>query len=240
MGKIKIVLCDTNKNELAGYAAICCEICDRVGVPADLRTYSNSNDLMFDMGDITFSASVDVFIVDPEDGFETVSADVRKAGYDGLILYLSHTYSPEFCKQAFNVGAFHFAQKGSDRETLSQFHEIFEQSLQAAKRRERKFFVASHAGKYRKIEMSDIYYFETEANHVIKVAYNGGSFSFSSSLQELEETFRDRGFVRVHRSYLVAIDSIHRVDTSELILNNSSRIPVSRNKFPALKAAVFS
>jgi len=239
MEKIKIVLCDTNKKELEGYATICRGICEKAELPVDLKLYTHSGDLLFDMEDISFSATVSVFIVDPENGFEHIPTAVRKNGYDGLILYLSYSSSLEHYRQAFDVGAYNFIQKGTDPQILSRFHEVFEQSLQAAKKRDRQYLVVGNTGEYRKIEVCDIHYFETAMDHMIKVVYKGGSFMFLSTLQELEERFRDRGFVRVHRSYLVAVDSIHRIDAAELTLNNQSKIPVSRSSIPALKAAVY-
>ena len=242
MEKMKIVLCDANKTERDGYAAICRGICEKLDVSADIKLYSNSDDVMFDMGDISFSALVSIFIVDPENGFETVPAAIRDNGYDGLILYLSHSSSSVHFRQAFDVNAYHFSQKGTDTQILAKFHEVFEKSLDAAKLRDRKFFVASYAGEYKKIEVDNIFYFETlpnySVNHMVKVVHKGGSFSFIASLQELEERFRENGFVRVHQSYLVSVDSIHRIDIGELTLNNSSRIPISRRSLPTLKLAM--
>ena len=238
MEKLKIILCGTNETELDGYAAICRGICEKADVPADLLLYANSSDLLFDMNDHSFSASVGIFIVDPENGFETAPAAVRKAGYDGLLFYLSHSSSPAHYRQAFDVGSLNFVQKGTDHKELSRFYDVFNQALQSVKQLKRQYLAVSNVGEYRNIKIEDIYYFETARNHMIRVVYKGGSFEFISTLQKLEESFCDYGFVRVHRSYLVSVDSIHRVETDILTLNNESTIPVSRNNAATLKAAI--
>ena len=238
MEKLRIVLCDTNKHELEGHAKICRAICEQRGVPADLRLYSNSSGLLFDMGDDEFSASVNIFIIDPENGFETVSSAVREKGYDGMILYLSHSDSAEHYRQAFDVGAFNFVQKGTDPQILSRFQSVFESAIQAAKQVERQYLAVSYAGEFRRIDVKDIQYFEAAADHMINIVHRDGSFKFLSTMQSLEERFSDRGFVRVHRSYLVSVNAVHRVDSDGLTLNNGDRILVSRDRYASLKAAM--
>ena len=242
MERLKIVLCDANKTETESYAAICRAICEQFNVSADIRTYSKSEDVLFDMGDVSFSALVNILIVDPENGFEAVPDTVRRGGYDGLILYLSHSASPEHFRQAWSVRAFHFLEKGSDPQALSVFNEIFGKALQEAKLQNRQYFAVAYAGEYRQVPVKEIYYFETlpKENHRVKVVYKGGSFVFSSSLKELEEQFSSRGFVRSHSSYLVSVDSIHRINATEVMLNDSSKIPMSRSNVPLVKAAMLA
>ena len=96
--------------------------------------------------------------------------------------------------------------------------------------------VVSHAGEYKRIQMKDIFYFETAADHMINVIYDGGNFQFLSTMQSLEERFNGRGFIRVHRSYLVSIDAVHRLAPDKITLNNGRRILVSRDRYPSLKS----
>jgi len=181
---------------------------------------------------------VSIFIVDPENGFENTPAAIREAGYDGIILYLSHSKLLEHYRQAFDANAANFAEKGTDRQILSRFELIFEESLRNAKQIDRQYMMVSHAGEYKRIRIKDIQYFETASDHMINVIYEGGSFQFLSTMQSLEERFGSRGFVRVHRSYLVSIDAIHRVEPGKITLNNGRRILVSRYRYDSLKAAM--
>jgi len=235
---MRIALCDSNAKELEGYMKICRSICEQSGVPAELKFYSNSNDLVFDMGDDDFSASVDILIIDPENGFGTVPSLIRKKGYDGMIIYLSHSDSTEHYRQAFDVGAYNFVQKGTDPHILSRFQSVFESAIQTAQQIDRQYLAVSFAREYKRIEVKDILYFETVEDHMINVVYKGGSFKFSSTMQSLEKRFSDRGFTRPHRSYLVSVAAIHRVKPDGLILNNGHRILVSRDRYSDLKTAM--
>ncbi|MCL2671091.1 MAG: LytTR family transcriptional regulator [Clostridiales bacterium] len=234
MEKLRIVLCDTNLKELEAYAKICRGICEQRCLPAEVKPYTNRHEFMFDMGDPVFSASVSICIIDPANGSDGIPATLRREGYDGIILYLTHSDAPEHYWQAFDAGAYNFVQK-SDR---SRFLSIFEAVLQSAQRAERQYMAVSYAGDYRRVEVRDILYFETMPNHLINVVYKDGSFQFLTTMQKLEELFCRRAFVRVHRSYLVSVSAIHRVNADSLTLNNGCKILVSKERRADLKDAM--
>lgn len=238
MKKLRIVICDSNQQELEEYANICRSVCIKADIPIELKMYSNSEDLLFDMEDDAFCALVNIVIIDPENGFAAIPKTIRKSGYDGLILYLSHSTKSERYHQAFDAEAFNFMQKGNDAKTLARFQTIFETSLSAARQLERQYIVVSCAGEYKQIEIKDIYYFEGTMDHMVRIEYSGGFFHFPSTLQKLEERLRDHGFVRCHRSFIVSIDAVRQLEFKELTLNNGRKIPVSRSYYASLKSAM--
>jgi len=238
MDKMKIVICDENTKEANEYAGVCRGICGKNQILLELNTYNNLESFMFDMSDISFSAQVNILIVDPKGCFESMPFSVRKNGYNGMILYLSHSTSLEHYRQAFDADAYNFVQKGKSPEIFARFQSVFESALQNARQLNRKYLMVSYAGEYKRIDVKDIQYFETASDHMIEVVYNGGRFKFLSTMQNMEERFKDHGFVRVHRSYLVSVNAIHRVGSDELTLNSGNRILVSRDRFPSLRSAM--
>ena len=238
MDKLRIVICDENKIEAEGYAKICSGICESKSILADLKIYLSNHDLMFDMEDKAFSALVSMLIIEPAGSFEKIAETVRKEGYDGIILYLSHSISMEYYHQAFDVGAYNFIQKGTDKKSLARFQSIFEQTLEAAKRPARHHIVVSAGGEYKQIEIKDIYYFEAAMDHMINVEFRNGSFKFISTLKSLEERLRNRGFSRSHRSYLISIGAVHKLEYDQVTLTNGKKLPVSRSYYASLKTAL--
>ena len=234
MENLRIVLCDTNTEELEGFAKICRAICEKQERPAVLTTFSSAQALLFEMSDTAFASMVSILIIEPDDGCEMVPATLRKNGYDGIILYLSRSTDTRYFYQAFDARAFNFVRKSD----LKRFSVVFEQTLEAADQLERQYVAVSCAGEYRQIDIRDIYYFETTMDHMVCVWYNGGKFIFSSSLSNLEERLKDRGFFRTHRSYLISLNAVHRIAFDEIVLNNGKSIPVSRGNYPALKDAL--
>ena len=62
-------------------------------------------------------------------------------------------------------------------------------------------------------------------------------------MQHFEEVLNQKEFVRVHRSYIVSIPQITRIETSEkdtheAVLKNNQRIPLSKTGYPKLKAVL--
>ena len=59
----------------------------------------------------------------------------------------------------------------------------------------------------------------------------------SESISELEKKLESYGFLKCHRSYLCRIGSIQRIDRTELVLDDGSRIPVSRRLYAQVNRA---
>ena len=234
MENLRIVICDPDKSSLEGYAKVCRDICRDQQFPAVVTEISSSQTLLFDMSDSAFASMVSILILDPEKDCEAVAATLRKGGYDGIILYISRFSHNKYFFQAFDAGVHNCVEKGD----LKRFAKVFSETLKAAKHLERQCIAVSCGGEYQQIDIRDIYYFETTMDHMVCVWHNGGKFIFQSSLSNLETRLKERGFIRAHRSYLVALESIHRVSYGEIILNNGKSIPVGRSYYTALKRAM--
>jgi len=231
---LRIVICDSNPRELENYASICRTICGEKQIPAVLTTFANGRSLMFEMMDPAFSSMVHILVLEPFNGCEAVAESVRKNGYDGIILYLSWVADKEYFYQAFDAKAFNYVEKNG----LARFARVFESALTAAREQERQYIALNCAGEYRHIDLRDIYYFETTMDHMVCVWYAGGKFVFQSSLSNMEVRMKDRGFIRIHRSYLVALNAIYQTSFDQVTLVNGQSIPVGRGKYTALKDAM--
>ena len=234
MEALRIVICDTNPSELERYAVTCRAICEEKRIPAVFATFASGQALLFEMLDPAFASLVSILILEPFNGCEVVAETVRKAGYDGVILYHSWATEKKYFYQAFDSGAYNYVEKGGS----IRFETVFEGALQAARQLERQYIALSCAGEYRHIDLRDIYYFETSMDHMVCVWYAGGKFVFQSSLANLEARLKQHGFIRTHRSYLVALDAIHRVAFDQVTLINGKSIPVGRGNYAALKDAM--
>lgn len=62
-----------------------------------------------------------------------------------------------------------------------------------------------------------------------------------ATMDELEKVFDDYGFIRCHQSFIIPLNKIVKImpskfgQTYEAFLSNQMVVPVSRNKYPALK-----
>lgn len=82
------------------------------------------------------------------------------------------------------------------------------------------------ATKYEKIYLQDILYIEGLQNYVTIVT-DKGRYVTLLTLKSVAQEVGHLGFIRVHKSYLVAMAKIDAVDGAELVIG-SYRVPISR------------
>ena len=100
--------------------------------------------------------------------------------------------------------------------------------------------VVKNGGKITIIPVHDICYMEA-ADDYVKIITSKGSFLKNRTMGYFEKILDPKSFVRIHRSYLVNIQCITRIEPYEkeqyrLALTNGQQIPVSKSGYPKLKA----
>ncbi|WP_375587629.1 LytR/AlgR family response regulator transcription factor [Flagellimonas aurea] len=93
---------------------------------------------------------------------------------------------------------------------------------------EEPYFFVKCENKYEKIFTNKILFVQALQNYVVIQTEEGKHMSLMP-LKTIEENLSPLRFVRVHKSYLVAISQIKTLENHELILTNSQNIPISRN-----------
>jgi two-component system, LytTR family, response regulator len=89
------------------------------------------------------------------------------------------------------------------------------------------FVKTEHKGKIQKINFSDIVYIEGMKNYVTICTAKGDRIVTYIGIGEIEEALPTKDFIRVHRSYIVAIKSIEALDGNEVLMKNAPRIPTA-------------
>lgn len=99
--------------------------------------------------------------------------------------------------------------------------------------------VVKNGGHIKIIPTANIQYLEA-ADDYVKIFTAEGSFLKNNTMSHFEKVLNPGEFVRVHRSYLVAVEQITRIEPYEketviAILKNGKQIPVSRSGYARLK-----
>ena len=99
--------------------------------------------------------------------------------------------------------------------------------------------VVKNGGKIKIIPVPDIQYLEA-ADDYVKIITAEGSFLKNKTMSFFETTLPQNSFVRTHRSYILNVSEITRIDPYEkeahlAILRSGSRIPVSKGGYAKLK-----
>ncbi|WP_295649031.1 LytTR family transcriptional regulator DNA-binding domain-containing protein [uncultured Mucilaginibacter sp.] len=96
--------------------------------------------------------------------------------------------------------------------------------------------------KVKIIPVHDVQYLEADDDYV-SIHTQEGSFLKNKTMSFFEQTLDPRQFVRVHRSYILSVAQITRIDPYEkdahlAILKSGAKIPVSKTGYIKLKAVL--
>jgi two-component system LytT family response regulator len=99
--------------------------------------------------------------------------------------------------------------------------------------------VVKTAGKIKIIPIPEILYLEA-ADDYVKIHTKEGAFLKNKTMSFFENTLPQEQFVRTHRSYILNVQEITRIDPYEkenhlAILRSGARIPVSKNGYGKLR-----
>lgn len=102
--------------------------------------------------------------------------------------------------------------------------------------------VVRTGGKIKIISVPEVQYLEA-ADDYIKIYTKDGAFLKNKTMGYFEHTLNANQFVRIHRSFIVNIQEITRIDPYEkeshlAILKAGARIPVSKNGYAKLKVVL--
>ncbi|UZT06168.1 LytTR family DNA-binding domain-containing protein [Clostridium sp. LQ25] len=166
----------------------------------------------------------DIYILDVEmdtiNGVE-IAKRIRKAQKDALIVFLTgyDTWMP----QAFDVQVFNYILKSNKSDKLE---EVLVKALESIKAK-RTLFYFKQGKNLISIPYKKIYYFESEKRKA-KIILNDVEYSYYDKLDTIENNVREDIFIRVHTSFLVNMEHIHKFDGKSIILDNNLTVPVSQ------------
>jgi len=99
--------------------------------------------------------------------------------------------------------------------------------------------VVKTGGNIRIVPVSEIHYFEADDDYVT-IHTADSSFLKDKTMQHFERILDPALFVRVHRSYIVQVQQITRIEPYEkeshiAVLRSGAKIPLSKTGYPKLK-----
>ena len=191
----------------------------------EIFAYTNKDELVFDLSSHPERADI-IFLRISKSKDEQVAGleaakSLRKLCCHALLIYVSAN------KQlaADTPPTFPFYYFYLKHLTREQFEPVFIKALSLGqKRRNQLFWCGSDADEH-VIPLADIYYFEI-FQRITTVYHNNTSFSFYKSMSKLEKELTPKGFLRIHRSYLVNLRHIDQIIDHTVRLANGLTLPI--------------
>ncbi len=147
--------------------------------------------------------------------------------------YLLKPFSQERFEKAIKKWREQYTQS-SEKQTKELLDEV---SLTAPQSQR---IVIKDGSKIKIIPIQDVHYLEA-ADDFVKVFTKEGYFLKNKTMNHFEQVLDPAQFVRSHRSYIVNLQQITRIDPYEkdshvAILRSGAKVPVSRTGYPKLRS----
>jgi two-component system LytT family response regulator len=156
----------------------------------------------------------------------------------------------EFAMKAFEAHAVDYLLKPFSKERFDKAMEKWlkqqaaPQTTQAlletisGQQEEQQRVVVKTGSSIRIIPIQEVIYFEAYDDYV-KIHTKDGYFLKKKTMQHFENTLDEKQFVRVHRSFIIQIAEITKIDSAdEVLLKNGVRVPLSRTGYGKLKGVL--
>lgn len=142
----------------------------------------------------------------------------------------------EYMNQGYDVNAFHFLIKPIDSFKLTQ---VLDSVLEKTERKE-SYLLLEDETQSQLIPVSHILYVEAFSHSIVIYLYEGGKVRFMEKkigMKEIESRLPQKDFFRCHRSYLVGLMHIRRIQKNQVLLRGDVKLPISRTREKALYLA---
>lgn len=231
--KIRIACCDDEKQQLELYKTMFTNIEMRQDIKLNVEYFLSGNFMLerFQSEKNPFDLVYLDMDMDEKSGLDLAKEIRQNYHSDCLILFL--TNYPKYMQNSFDVRAFQYMIKSV------QFDE-FEKKFNAA----RKYLEKDDKNRVvLKIDEDNVVFFTNEIYYIEKeksskqflVYLEDKCVVAKGVLSAIENQLLEQHFMRTHRSYLVNMKHIRRIQKNDLVLSNGNLVPISRRKEKELK-----
>lgn len=231
----RVLLCDDDEIDLKQLQDLATCTLKCIGIPAQIQAYSSSeqvSDYMLKSCDI---AILDIDFAGQKNNGLDIARRLRQLRTDSILIFVTNYV--EYAPEGYEVQACRYVLK---RDMASKLPHCLSQAVQwlAKSRTTEKIQIN---GELIDIPIQDIFYFESQLHEV--VVYLQGkdrgsaskSYRFYSTMSQVEEKMSGRGFLRVHKSYLVNSERIRRYQCREVELDTGLILSASVSRYAEQK-----
>ncbi len=224
----RFAICDDRKEDIDYIEAIIRKWNRKAGLQLMIEGFPSGEAFLFAYEE---DRDFDVLFLDIEmkslSGID-LAQKLRQMGSRIQIVFV--TGYPDYIAQGYDVEALHYMLKPVTEEKLCA---VLERALERIKNQEREMTLTVPEGIVR-IPLSEIRYLEVMGNYV--TLHGGEDYSVKRTLSQLEQLLDER-FYRIHRSYIVNIQSVKKCTRTEVTLKDGTTLPLSRKHYEGLNRA---
>lgn len=230
MKNLRICVCDDDSRLLMTYAAAIKGNFQSFGIAADVDTYSSTEHLRARMQSIVY----DVIFLDidmPREDGVTFAKQLRQQQNNVPIIFVSSHEDRMY--DTFSVQPFGFVRKGR---FVSDLNKTVGQFLAANSELTADMIIFPTQSGGFQVNAKQIIYIESSLHSQYLYMKGQQKFELRLKMESIEKTLSDKGFIRIHKGYIVNYRYIKRIENTEIYLTTGETLPLSRSKKKEVKA----
>lgn len=172
-------------------------------------------------------------LLDSVNGLD-LAKKINAYNFNTKIILISN--SKDYILDGYNVNATNYLLKPLRKEDI--YKEFFK-VLNLLNKDIHNYFKFVNNGSVNIIPVKDIFCFEAFRRKVI-IHLDDKSLEFYGKISDIEKQMKKYNFIKCHRSYIVNLNKIKSLYSSELVLLNNQKIPISKSYFLNIKDSLLS
>lgn len=173
------------------------------GEDLDVKIYRDGDGIT-----ANYKAQHDIILMDIQmefvDGM-TAAEEIRQK--DTVVIIMFITNMPQYAIRGYEVGALDYILKPV---TYFAFTQKFGRAVARIKKKSKKFIVVQVKGGVHRMDVSSIYYIESQAHNLIYHTKDG-IFVSSGTMKQAEEALNGMNFSRGNKGYLINLEHVEGV-----------------------------
>ena len=221
---VRIILCDDQAEFLERLRADVESALSAAGIGAKIHSYSSLEQI-----GPPILAGCDIAFLDIDFGGKRytgldIARKLREVRPDAVIIFVTNYI--EYAPEGYEVNAFRYVLKSEIHSKLPGYLTEALGWLQA----ERETIKIQISGELIDIPLSEILYMESR-QHTVVIHTGKKEYCCYNALSALEAQLEPRGFLRVHKSYLVNMAHLNKYQCHEAVLSDGTSLRVSSRSY---------
>ena len=205
----------------------------RYDIDFTIIEYTDSNKLY---RDYTNKTKCDIMLLDvemPSKSGLDIANHVRNIPDDNVIIIFISSY-PEYMQNSFDVQTFQYLSKPLE---YNRFETVLKNAIKKLETRFSNTVIVQQSGEKFLIPIDSIIYMDSNKSiqHYINMHCTSETFQVQGTISEWKNKLETLSFISPSRGFLVNINHIRICKDLELVLSDSSTIPVSRRRKQEVK-----
>lgn len=232
---INIAICDDTKEELDLISSYVSKIINNINIEFKISTFNDGEEFIEyvssskEIYDIVF---LDIYMKF-SNGINTAKK-IREFDKECKIIFI--TSSKEHAIESYEVRALYYILKPIEEDKLKDAIFIAIEDLNL---NDKNIVIKNKKGSY-KIIYKDILYAESSARVVMIHLVSGQTISFYSKLKDFIELIQDDRFIRCHKSFVVNMHHVIKIEGNYIFMSGNLKIPISSVNSGTVKEKYFN